>query len=185
MMQNLLGEGVLSASFIPVYARLRAEGRDREASELAEAIFALLAMLASVIVALGVLGAPLLVTLLGPGFQGEERELIIALVRIVFPGTGLLVFAAWCLGVLNSHGRFFLSYASGVMMNLAIIAALLWQGGLRGQGTVRCRPQPFIPTCAHCVDTLIYELFMWLRSLRRSSLCLSAAECSRFQALLT
>jgi putative peptidoglycan lipid II flippase len=136
MLQNLLGEGVLSASFIPVYARLRAEGREREASELAEAIFALLALVASVIVALGILCAPVLVSLLVPGFHGEKRALTIALVRIVFPGTGLLVFAAWCLGVLNSHGRFFLSYASAVMMNLAMIAALVWEGGWRGQGTV-------------------------------------------------
>ena len=136
MLQNLLGEGVLSASFIPVYARLHAEGNQRQASELAEAIFALLALVASLIVALGILCAPLLVTLLVPGFQGEKRTLTIALVRIVFPGTGLLVFAAWCLGVLNSHGRFFLSYASGVMMNVVIIAALIWQGGWRGQGTV-------------------------------------------------
>jgi putative peptidoglycan lipid II flippase len=136
MLQNLLGEGVLSASFIPVYARLRAEGREREASELAEAIFALLALVASVIVAFGVVCTPLLVSLLASGLHGEERTLTIALVRIVFPGTGLLVFAAWCLGVLNSHGRFFLSYASGVMMNIAIIAALIWQGGFRAQGTV-------------------------------------------------
>ncbi len=41
-LQNLFGEGVLSASFIPVYARLRAEGEDERASEVAEAIFALL-----------------------------------------------------------------------------------------------------------------------------------------------
>lgn len=136
MLQNLLGEGVLSASFIPVYARLRAEGREREASELAEAIFALLALVASVIVALGILCAPVLVSLLVPGFHGEKRDLTIALVRIVFPGTGLLVFSAWCLGVLNSHGRFFLSYASAVMMNVAMIVALVWQGGWRGQGTV-------------------------------------------------
>jgi putative peptidoglycan lipid II flippase len=136
MLQNLLGEGVLSASFIPVYAKLRAEGRDREASELAEATFALLAVVASLMVALGILCAPLLVSLLVPGFHGEKRALTIALVRIVFSGTGLLVFSAWCLGVLNSHGRFFLSYASGVVMNIALIAALVWQGGVRGQGPV-------------------------------------------------
>ena len=136
MLQNMLGEGVLSASFIPVYARLRAEGRHREAGELAEAIFALLAMVATLVVALGILCAPLLVSLLVPGFHGEKRVLTIALVRIVFPGTGLLVFSAWCLGVLNSHSRFFLSYASGVVMNVALIAALVWQGGVRGQGPV-------------------------------------------------
>ena len=37
LLQNLLGEGVLSASFIPVYARLRAEGRTEEAGRVAGA----------------------------------------------------------------------------------------------------------------------------------------------------
>ena len=41
-LQTLFGEGVLSASFIPVYARLRAEERHEEATQLAEAIFAIL-----------------------------------------------------------------------------------------------------------------------------------------------
>ena len=43
----------------------------------------------------------------------------------MFPGVGLLVLSAWCLGVLNSHRRFFLSYVSPAMWNLAIIAAVL------------------------------------------------------------
>jgi putative peptidoglycan lipid II flippase len=102
-LQNLFGEGVLSASFIPVYARLRAEKRDQEASQLAEAIFALLALTTSVLVALGIVFTPILISLIAPGFKGETRELTIHLVRILFPGVGLLVFSAWCLGVLNSH----------------------------------------------------------------------------------
>ena len=47
------------------------------------------------------------------------------LVRVLFPGAGMLVLSAWCLGVLNSHHRFFLSYASPVVWNVAMIAALL------------------------------------------------------------
>ena len=52
----------------------------------------------------------------------------IRLVRIVFPGTGVLVLSAWCLGVLNSHRRFFLSYVAPVLWNLAIIGALVLEG---------------------------------------------------------
>jgi putative peptidoglycan lipid II flippase len=59
------------------------------------------------------------------GFSGEKRELTILLVRILFPGAGLLVMSAWCLGILNSHRRFFLSYSIGVLWNAAMIAALL------------------------------------------------------------
>jgi len=124
-LQNLLGEGVLSASFIPVYARLRAEGRDEEAEQVAHAVFGLLALATSVIVLLGMLLAGPLTDLIALGWTGEKRALTIRLVRLLFPGAGLLVLSAWCLGVLNSHRRFLLSYAAPVAWNLAIILTLI------------------------------------------------------------
>jgi putative peptidoglycan lipid II flippase len=124
MLQNLLGEGVLSASFIPVYASLRAEQKDAEADQTAGAVFGLLSLLVAALVALGVLAAPFLVGLIAPGLEGASFELTCTLVRIIFPGTGVLVLSAWCLGILNSHRRFFLSYAAPVMWNGAIIATL-------------------------------------------------------------
>src|SRR5437870_9254780 len=63
--------------------------------------------------------------LVAAGFTGDKRELMIALVRIMFPGAGLLVLSAWCLGVLNSHHRFLLSYAAPGMWNAAMIATLV------------------------------------------------------------
>ena len=132
-LQNLFGEGVLSASFIPVYARLRAEKRDEEASELAEAIFALLFLITAVLVVAGVFAAPWLIDAIAPGFHGPKRQLTILLVQILFPGAALLVFSAWCLGILNSHRKFFLSYAAPVVWNVAIIAAFLWKGGSQTQ----------------------------------------------------
>ncbi len=128
-LQNLLGEGVLSASFIPVYAGLRAQKNDEEADRVAGAVFGLLSLLVAALVGLGILAAPLLVTVLAPGFEGATRELTIDMVRIIFPGTGVLVLSAWCLGILNSHRRFFLSYAAPVLWNGAIIAALLLARG--------------------------------------------------------
>jgi putative peptidoglycan lipid II flippase len=128
MLQNLFGEGVLSASFIPVYARLNAEERHEEATRTAAAIFAILVLLASVVVLLGVLLTPILIDLIAPGFHGETRLLAIQLVRILFPGAALLVLSAWCLGILNSHRRFFLSYAAPVIWNLSMIVTLVWQG---------------------------------------------------------
>jgi putative peptidoglycan lipid II flippase len=77
------------------------------------------------VVLVGILITPLLVAVFTPGFEGEKREATIRLVRILFPGSGLLVLSAWCLGVLNSHGRFFLSYSAPVLWNLAIIGTLL------------------------------------------------------------
>ncbi len=130
MLQNLFGEGVLSASFIPVYARLNAEDRHQEASRTAAAIFALLVMVASLLVLAGVVFTPWLIDAIAPGFHGEKRALTIQIVRILFPGAALLVLSAWCLGILNSHRRFFLSYSAPVVWNLAMIATLVWQGRL-------------------------------------------------------
>ena len=133
LLQNLFGEGALSASFIPVYARLLGAGNEVEARKVARAVGALLALVVGILVLLGVLATPLLIDLIAPGFVGAKRELTIRLVRIFFPGAGLFVLSAWCLGVLNSHGRFFLSYAAPVVWNLAIIAALLFWGGRVGE----------------------------------------------------
>lgn len=125
ILQNLFGEGVLSASFIPVYAKLVAQKEDEESGRVAGAILSILAMAVAVLVLAGVLATPWIIDAIVPGFKGEKRELTIRLVRIVFPGVGMLVMSAWCLGILNSHRRFFLSYVSSVVWNGAIIGALL------------------------------------------------------------
>jgi putative peptidoglycan lipid II flippase len=129
-LQNLFGEGVLSASFIPVYAGLLASEDDEEARRTAGAVASLLALATSLIVLIGVLTTPYLIDAIAPGFYGEKRELTVRLVRILFPGAGLLVFSAWCLGILNSHRKFFLSYAAPVIWNVAMIATL-WGFGRR------------------------------------------------------
>lgn len=132
ILQNLFGEGVLSASFIPVYAKLVAQGEKDESGRVAGAVFSILALITSILVLAGVLATPWLIALIAPGFRGETRRLTIQLVRIFFPGVGLLVLSAWCLGILNSHRKFFLSYASPVVWNAAIIAALIVFGRRTG-----------------------------------------------------
>ncbi|HEU4508342.1 MAG TPA: murein biosynthesis integral membrane protein MurJ [Pyrinomonadaceae bacterium] len=127
-LQNVFGEGALSASFIPVYAKLLARGDEKEAARVANAIFSILALVTALIVLIGVLATPYIVTVIAAGFEEERRVLTITLVRIFFPGAALLVLSAWCLGVLNSHHRFFISYTAPVAWNAAIIAALVYFG---------------------------------------------------------
>jgi putative peptidoglycan lipid II flippase len=128
-LQNVFGEGALSASFIPVYANLLARGEKEEAARVADAVLTLLALVTSIIVLVGILTTRFFVGLFAASFDPATRELTIQLIRIFFPGAGLLVLSAWCLGVLNSHRKFFLSYTAPVVWNLSIIAALIWFGG--------------------------------------------------------
>ncbi|MHB8382347.1 MAG: murein biosynthesis integral membrane protein MurJ [Candidatus Binataceae bacterium] len=133
ILQNLLGEGVLSASFIPVYSKMLGDGDDENGDLLAWSVGAILALATAILVVAGIALAPYLIAVIAPGFTGDKRVLTIKIVQILFPGTGMLVMSAWCLGVLNSHHRFFAAYASSVAWNLAIIAALLWFGPKRTQ----------------------------------------------------
>jgi putative peptidoglycan lipid II flippase len=128
-LQNLFGEGALSASFIPVYARLRAEGLNKEADNVSRAVLSILALVVSFLVLMGIFAAPVLVSIIAPGFEGAKRLQTVLLVRILFPGAGILVLSAWCLGILNSHRRFFLSYAAPVIWNISIILTLVIWGG--------------------------------------------------------
>jgi putative peptidoglycan lipid II flippase len=128
LLQNLLGEGVLSASFIPVYSKLLAEGREEEAGRVAGAIAGLLTAVAGGLAVAGVLLARPLTAIVAAGLPDRTFELTVVLMRVIFPGIGFLVLSAWCLGVLNSHRRFFLSYVAPVIWNVAQIAILVGVG---------------------------------------------------------
>lgn len=136
VIQNLLGEGTLSAAFIPIYSRLLEEGREEEAGRFAGAILGLLIAVVLAFIVLGILLAEPLTMILTPGFLNDAAEvaagrlpvnrfdLSVAAVRIVFPATGIMVLSAWALGVLNSHRRFFLPYFAPVFNSIALIGVL-------------------------------------------------------------
>jgi putative peptidoglycan lipid II flippase len=123
-LRNLLGEGTLSASFIPVYAALN-EQRKEAARALAGGILGLLLLATGILAVLGIAFAPAITAFVAHGFDAPRRELTTILVRILFPMTGLMVVSAWCLGILNTHRRFFLPYAAPALWNIAGIAAMV------------------------------------------------------------
>lgn len=131
VLQNLLGEGTLSASLIPVYAELLEEGREAEAGRFAGAALGILTVVAGLMTVGGIVLAPLLVRMFFFEWDPGKQALTTTLVRILFPMTGLLVISAWALGILNSHRRFFISYVAPVVWNLAMIVTLVVWGTYR------------------------------------------------------
>jgi len=126
LLQNLLGDGVLSGAFVPTYARLVRDGRDADAGRLAGAVASLLVLVTGLLVVVGVVLAEPITRLLTPGFPAGSPKavLTVQLVRVLTPSLGFLVLSAWCLGVLNAHRRFFRAYVAPVLWNAAIIVAL-------------------------------------------------------------
>ena len=131
VIQNLLGEGTLSATIVPIYAKAR-QGSAELAARFARTALGWLIVGVSVLAALGVLFAPTLSALLAPGFEGDKRALMAMLVRVLFPMTGLLVISAWALGVLSAHRRFLLPYAAPTLWSIAQIAAIAVAAQLLG-----------------------------------------------------
>jgi putative peptidoglycan lipid II flippase len=132
----LLGEGAISASFIPVYSAALGRRDEKGAGELAGALLGLLLVAVSLLTLAGIAAAPLLTTLLVGGFDAERAELTTRLTRVMFPMTGLMVISGWCLGIQNSHRRFFISYASAALWSLAQIVLLLGWGSRAAGDTV-------------------------------------------------
>ena len=126
LLQNLLGEGVLSASFVPVYSQLVDEDDQRDASRVAGAVGALLLVITGIGVLILVLAARPITSVLAFGLSGEKFELAVDLTRIMAVGIGFMVMSAWCLGILNSHRNFFLPYVAPVIWNAVQVVALLF-----------------------------------------------------------
>jgi putative peptidoglycan lipid II flippase len=167
--QNLLGEGTLSASLIPVYAKLRAEERHEEAEAFAQAALGLLTVVVVIISAIGVAFAPQLSLLVAAGFEPEKLAMTARLVRIVFPMTGVLVLCAWALGILNSHRRFFLPYAAPVIWSAAQIAALIIGGGwllYSGEALARVLAYGALAGAGLEMTVLFAAARPWVKSLR-------------------
>ena len=105
--RQLLAEGALSASFVPVFSRtLENKGKD-SAQNLARQALSVLLLGGAFVVTVGIIFAPVFVGIMAPGFAAEERALAISLTRIMFPFLLFVSVGALAMGVLNSMGSFF------------------------------------------------------------------------------
>jgi len=124
LIRVLLGEGNLSASFIPVLAERMAAGGD-EARRLARGVLGLLLVTVAVLTAAGMLLAPALAWVVAPGFDPELRGLVERLIVILFPTMAFLVVGAWCMGILHAHRRFFWPNVAPVFWSVTSAGALI------------------------------------------------------------
>ena len=128
VIQNLLGEGTLSASVIPVYAEFLEDGREEEAGRFAGAVLGILMTVAGGAALLGIFLAPVFIPVAFPLWDSDKLTLTTSIVQILFPMTAVLVVSAWALAILNSHRQFLVSYMAPVAWNGAIIATLVAMG---------------------------------------------------------
>ena len=122
MLRRLVGEGAVSAAFIPVFSQYLAEGKREDAWEFVNAILSAAIVFMSIVVIAGVLGSSYIVAFFASGFAPGKLESTTVLNRIIFPYIGFVSISALAMGVLNSFGRFGASAFAPVLLNLSVIA---------------------------------------------------------------
>ncbi len=127
LLRRLVGEGALTASFIPVYTEYITQRPREEGNDLVNASFSILAVSLILIAGLGILTAPWIVRIMAYGFsqEPEKFELTVALTRLMFPYIFFIGLVALAMGVLNSWKHFFAPALAPVLLNLAIIFCAL------------------------------------------------------------
>lgn len=125
LFRELLAEGALTNSFVPIYKQLdREEGR-----RLASALFSLLFVVNALLVALAVWAAPWVVDLLLKEGSTVDFDLTVTLARVVFPFLAAISFSALAMGILNAEERFFAPAWAPVAFNVVTIALMLLYPG--------------------------------------------------------
>ncbi len=124
MVRQLLAEGALSASFVPVFARLLQHGGEEKAARLAKQALTVIILASGSVALLGIIGAPLFVKFIAPGFVGETKAVAITLTRYMFPFIMLISVAALAMGVLNSVNSFFIPAIAPAFSNAVFILFL-------------------------------------------------------------
>lgn len=125
-LRELLGEGALSAAFIPVFTEYLKTKNKKHAFQLASLIINGLLIISILITLLGIIFAPLIITIILPGFieKKDVFHLTVTLTRIMFPFTIFICLGALVMGILNSCQHFTLPAFAPAFLNLCLISAI-------------------------------------------------------------
>ncbi|HTX21764.1 MAG TPA: murein biosynthesis integral membrane protein MurJ [Candidatus Aquilonibacter sp.] len=123
LFRRLLGEGALTAAFIPIFKEKEKMHGEKEMWRAANAVISGLVIAAAVIIGVVVLGLSLA---LNCHHFAVQTELMLRLLRVMFPYMMLVCLAAAFMGMLNARGHFFIPAMGATMLNVVMIASVLW-----------------------------------------------------------
>jgi putative peptidoglycan lipid II flippase len=124
LMYNLLIGGAIAAAVIPVLSRYLAKDEEEDGWKAVGTFINVIFMAMIVLCILGVIFAPLVVSITAPGYYGDKRELTIQLTRILFPSVAFMMLAGLTNGVLNSYQRFAAAAYGPSIYNLGVALSI-------------------------------------------------------------
>ena len=121
MLRDLFAEGALSTAFVTTFSKKIQSGGDQSAWGLANKVATLTAVFMSIVVIIGILIAPFLVSILAPGFDAEKAALTVVLARVMYPFILLVSLAALVMGMLNAKHVFGMPAMASSFFNIGSI----------------------------------------------------------------
>lgn len=127
-LRRLFAEGAFSQAFVPVLSDYKEQGSKEALKLFIDRTAGTLAFILFLVTIVGVIAAPILITLFAPGFshEGKQHELAVQMLRITFPYLFFISSVAFAGGILNSHGKFAVPAFTPVFLNICMIAAAVW-----------------------------------------------------------
>lgn len=122
LFRRLLGEGALTAAFIPVFKKKEKTEGEAAMWHSANAVISGLVVATSLVVVAGILGISIALGVLN--LESARTILMLQLLRVMFPYLVLVCFAAICMGMLNARGHFFIPALGSALLNVAMIASV-------------------------------------------------------------
>ncbi|MBI5384824.1 MAG: murein biosynthesis integral membrane protein MurJ [Verrucomicrobia bacterium] len=123
LFRRLLGEGALTASFIPIFKEKEKLAGEAEMWRASNAVISGLVVATAAVVALGAAGVS--VALATVNFEGrEETRLMLELLRVMSPYVLLVCLAAILMGMCNARGHFFVPAMGATTLNVVMIASV-------------------------------------------------------------
>jgi putative peptidoglycan lipid II flippase len=127
-LRRLFAEGAFNQAFVPVLSEYRTQGPQAAVQLLINRVAGTLGLTLSLVTVLGVIGAPVLITVFAPGFGDDpvKRALAVEMLRLTFPYLFFIALTAFAGAILNTWGRFAVPAFTPVLLNVSLIAAALF-----------------------------------------------------------
>ena len=128
LLRRLFAEGSLTIAFVPIFTEYLAKDGESAAFVFARSALRIISVILAAVAAVGILLSPLIVRIMAPGFMAtpEKLALTVTLTRFMFPYIFFIGLVALCMGILNALGHFAAPALAPVMLNLSMIATVLF-----------------------------------------------------------
>ncbi|AJD47061.1 Virulence factor MVIN-like protein [Isoalcanivorax pacificus W11-5] len=127
-LRRLFAEGAFNQAFVPVLSEYKTRGSLAASKLLVDRVAGTLGSVLIMVTVIGVVGAPVLISVFAPGFGDDptQRALAVEMLRLTFPYIFFISLTAFAGSILNTWGRFAVPAFTPVLLNLCLIAAALF-----------------------------------------------------------